>query len=139
MEIKHFLSSWTNITTGVPQGSILGPLLFNIYINDIFYFVDSDIANYADDNTHYAIENKGDTLIQILEKNTLHLKGWFHDNYLKINADKCKFLITIHCDGISLNVDNEVITACKSAKMLGIAIDNTLNFNEHISNARKSV
>ena len=117
MKIKT-LSLWPNITTGVPQGSILGPLLLNTYINDIFYFVDSDIANYADDNTPYAIENKVDTLIQILEKNALQLKGCFHDNYLKMNADKFKLLTTNHSAGISLNVDNEVITACKSVKLL---------------------
>ena len=65
-----------------------------------------------DDNTPYAIENKVDTLMQILEKNALQLKGWFHDNYLKQFTFVCIHLITNHCGGISLNIDNEVITAC---------------------------
>ena len=51
-KIGNHFSNWREITTGVPQGSILGPLLFNIFINDIFLFAESpNLCNYADDNT----------------------------------------------------------------------------------------
>ena len=54
-KIENHFSNWREITTGGPQGSILGPLLFNIFINDIFLFVESsNICNYADDNTLFA-------------------------------------------------------------------------------------
>ena len=51
-KVNNSFSTWMDIIAGIPQGSILGPLIFNIYLNDIFYFIDENkLANYADDNT----------------------------------------------------------------------------------------
>ena len=57
-KVNGAYSSWRELLSGVPQGSILGPLLFNIFINEVFFFLDkTGIANYADDNTTYTTEN----------------------------------------------------------------------------------
>ena len=133
-KVNNCFSSWSKIKTGVPQGSILGPLLFNIYLNDIFYFVDKcEITNYADDNTPYSVDEDMDTLLQSLENDNEILIKWFTDNYFKANADKFHLLISNHSKDLTIKVENEVIECCSSVKLLGVTIDNKLKFEEHVS------
>ena len=70
VKINSNFSKWCKILLGVPQGSILGPLLFNIFINDIFFFIqDAYICNFADDNSLYSIEDNFNEVKTILKKN----------------------------------------------------------------------
>ena len=131
-KIKSSYSKWRKIKYGVPQGSILGPLLFNVFLNDIFLFVENtNMANYADDNTPYAIESNIDKLIETLENETCILLNWFNINEMKSNNDKCHLIILNNEDNI-IKIGDEEISGSKSVKLLGITIDNKLNFNEHI-------
>ena len=138
-EIGNSYSDWSQMKTGVPQGSILGPLLFNIFINDIFYFVhSSNICNYADDNTIYSCDKNYDEVVRCLQLDFSNLKKWFYDNFLVLNPGKCHFM-TLGTKNISPDfIHNGIIIKHNtSQKLLGVIIDENLNFKEHIGEVCK--
>ena len=136
-KVNGMHSSWRDINYGVPQGSILGPLLFNIFINDIFLFMnDAKIANYADDNTAFSVGKSIDDLLAKLENETSVILEWFRINEMRSNDDKCNLIVAKN-DNLHINVGNEQIDSCKSVELLGIKIDNQLKFDEHVKNMIK--
>ena len=142
-KVNGSYSSWKDLKYGVPQGSILGPLLFNIFINDIFYFLDkANIANYADDNSTYVIEDNILDLLKTLETETSTVLNWFKINEMKSNNDKCHLIVsdvnTRSYSSISyIYLGNEFLECEDTVKLLGVKIDKHLNFNVHISNLLK--
>ena len=98
---------------GVPQGSILGLLLFNIFLCDLFLIINNtELASYADDNTSYAVGNNIEELIVKQQNSSKILFQWLSDNEMKSNPDKCNTTCSTS-KKVSLIVENkEIVIVC---------------------------
>ena len=142
-KVNGSYSTWKDLLHGVPQGSILGPLLFNIFINDITFFLDkAKLANYADDNSTYTIEHNILDLLKSLENETSIVLNWFKINEMKSNSDKCHLIVAeninrTYSSTSFIYLGNEFLECEDSVKLLGVNIDKNLTFNEHVSTLLK--
>ena len=140
-KINSSYSTWRELLSGVPQGSILGPLLFNIYLNDLFFILDeTNVCNYADDTGLHACDKELNEVIRCLEHDSCLAIEWFENNYMKLNKDKCNVLFAGHkFEHLWLDVGNNRIWESNYEKMLGILIDNSLIFDNYVAKiCRKS-
>ena len=93
-KVNKSFSSWSELLLGIPQGSVLEPLLFYIYLNDLFYFPEyTNVCDYADDATFHACDSDLKNLIPRLEHDCLLAIEWFQANYMKINKENGLFYI----------------------------------------------
>ena len=127
-------SECATINRGVPQGSVMGPLVFNIFLNDLFYVdMNCEIANYADDNHLYYADNCAITLKIVLANGTRAAIAWFENNYMYANPDKFQSMILNHGGdiSISISIQDDVIIPSDHIKVLGITLDDSLEFDLH--------
>ena len=122
--VNKTFSEWERITTGVLQGSIIGPLLFNIFLNDLFLFVsNASLSNYADDNTLYTF---GDNLKKIKDNlrssfDTVHQR--FYENDMVLNAGKCHFMcLGNNTENEAFLFHNILLENSKEQKILGVIV-----------------
>jgi hypothetical protein len=136
-------SSWRETVKGVPQGSGLGPLIFNIFMNDIFYFIkDCKIMNYADDNTIYTFHHNVDHIINTLQSDSKQAVEWFEINFMEANPTKFQFIFLSPSRKkqplmSTLPIFDINIDRCEYVKLLGVTIDDQLNFHNNIKDLCK--
>ena len=135
VKVQGICSSYRDINVGVPQGSLLEHLLFNIFINDLNFFVPNmSLRLYADNTTGYFSDTSPTVLQFIMNSELRLLSSWFDRNCLQIDNDKTQSLPIGPCSyeyDLALNGNN--LETQGSIKILGVTLDRMLTFKEHIS------
>ena len=125
-KINNKFSSERDVIAGVPQDSIDDPPLFNLFINDLVFFVEqSTLSNYADDN-NLPISGEDKELIKsMLLSDFMIVENWFFENYMILNPGKCYFMCIGKnvSDSELLNLNDLNLKNCKELEVLGITID----------------
>jgi len=144
--INSVLSSAINVTCGVPQGSILGPLLFIIYVNDLPNCMQlCKIALYADDTIIYFAARNVQAIEQAIQSDSARLSQWFAANKLSLNPTKCKTMLVGSSRANDINTELDITLAGTTLdqvdkfKYLGVIIDNMLKWHDHCDHLNKKL
>ena len=141
VKLGDTFSDWTGVASGVPQGSILGPLLFNIFMNDLHYAIDRcQFMNYADDTEIYTADPNPQVVEEDINRDQVNTLHWFQQNGMKANPEKYQALVPGNSDyDISIKCVDKLIPISKDIKLLGVTLDNRLKFDAHIADICRKV
>ncbi len=149
ISINGNISSSKQLPCGVPQGSVLGPLLFCAYLSELGHIIrehDMNFHTYADDTQIYvAFEpEETETTMQNLELCISKIRMWMVANKLKLNDDKSEFILISSphnkkkFDDLSLHIGTEVVDVTNSVRNLGVMMDSVFNMEDHITSVCRS-
>ena len=142
---KPTLFHYSSLGVRGPQGSILGPILFILFTNDVYGFLTHGrLVTYADDTVHIDCAPPNETglteLQSRLQQTMCELKAWFSANAMKMNERKTDFLLVGSRQNLAkaadfrFEINGSAVGASKSMKILGVIVDPELSWNAHISN-----
>ena len=124
---------------GVPQGSILGPLLFLIFINDLNTSIElCGTSMYADDTAVFYFAKDVDDLVLSIQYDMQSISYWMRQNRLSLNVSKTKFMLVgskqriNQAGNVNISLDGEMVESVQTFKYLGIILDQQLHFHSHI-------
>ena len=130
-------STWQKVTSGVPQGSVLGPLLFLTYINDLDDSVQSSVKKFADDTKLYR-EVVSDDDVASVQRDLDTISKWSSDWQMSFNADKCKVMhVGFHNRNAPFNLNGQGIHQVNSEKDLGVYFDSSLKPSKQCAEAAR--
>ena len=133
VQINNF-SSYKKVQTGVLQGSIDGPLFFNLFINDLELFLsETFLSNYADDNNLYSTRKELNVIKEKLQKDFKVVTDWFFENYMSLNPTICHYMfLGKNKENDTFNFGNTSLKNSKEEAILGLTIDNQLSFDNDV-------
>ena len=135
VQTNNKFCSLNKVMAGVPQGFIDGPLLFNLFINDLFLFICfSTLSNYADDNNLFTTGTDIQLINQMLLSDVRAVNNWLYENFMILNPGKCHFM-SIGKDTRDEDVfyyDNLALRNSNEEEIFGVTIDRKLTFHQHI-------
>ena len=137
LQANNKFSSERDVIAGVPQGSIDSPLLFNLFINDLLFFIEqSTLSNYADDNNLSIFGEEKELIKSKLSSDFKIVEDWFFENYMVSNPGKCYFMCVGKnvSDSELLKLKDLILKNFKEVEVLGITVDINLSFKGHMKN-----
>ena len=140
MNVNNSFSECCKICLAVLQGSIIGPLSFNIFINDLFHLIqEAYICNFADDNLLHSIEENFNDVKTIVKKNFKIVQVQFYKHCIVLNPGKCHYLVrNKDTANESIKLGKKTLHAKAEQKRLGIIIDTDLKFQNHTKSIIKT-